>query len=369
MNKSMPLRTAVVLAGGYGTRLYPLTQTRAKSLLPLAGVPLMRRLLTYLEKNGFDRIVVTLSNFSDQIKQDLKSFECKADLKFSEEQTPKGTAGSVRNARRHLKDSFLVIQGDTVTDIDLSRPIGFHSRHGEVATILLKERNDVTGLGVVDLDPLSNISRFAEKPSFSEEKPRLVSTGIYLLEPEVMDHIPKGRPFDFAKDLFPKLLQEQRSIKGLQMGGYWVDVGTPKAYRDASMWTLQSLVRNGDLKHPIAGNSAVGEGAVVHKGALVERCVLESGVTVANGAVLRDSVILERTTVDAWAVVDSAIIGEDCHVGRGAWIGAEAVLGGRVEVMPNTAVGRNSVISAISIVGADRERMGDLPFTGASLAK
>ena len=196
----MPMKQAAILAGGLGTRLRPLTLTRAKSLLPLAGVPLIHRLVRYLDDNGFDTIVITLNNFSGQIKESFENFNSRASLRFSEENSPLGTAGSVKNAARYINEkSFLVIQGDTLTDfnLDIARAFHFEERK-RIATILLKERSDVVGLGVVDLDTQSIISRFVEKPSLTNGLSSLVSTGIYLLEPEVLDYIPDDQPYDFC---------------------------------------------------------------------------------------------------------------------------------------------------------------------------
>jgi mannose-1-phosphate guanylyltransferase / phosphomannomutase len=358
-------KKAVILAGGYGTRLYPLTQTRAKSLLPIAGVPLIRRLVGYLEKNGFETIVITLNNFSEQIRQNLKGMDSQADIILSEEPTPLGTAGSVKYASRYFDDSFLVIQGDTVTDFDLSRAKTFHSSHGEAATILLREQVDVAGLGVVDLDLESNVSQFVEKPTFSDGRARLISTGIYLLEPSVLEHVPPGQPFDFAKDLFPKLLRAGVKIKGARMDGYWIDMGTTRAYLDASMWYLESFVRQslkatGYSDPQVVGNSLVRSGSYVGPGARVDNCVIEEGAVVENGALISNSIVLERSKIEAGARIDSAIIGEDCKIGSGSSVEFGAVLGGQVIVKPNASVGGGSVISAKSVVGPTFAQRGPL---------
>lgn len=370
------MREAVILAGGYGTRLYPLTQTRAKSLLPIAGVPLMHRLVKYLEKNGFEKIIVTLNNFSTQIKASLEGLDCSAELKFSEERIPLGTAGSVRNARRHISDAFLVVQGDSLTDINLGKAKEFHIGHRAMGTILLQQREDVTGLGVVDLDSRNNISRFVEKPTLSDDHSRLISTGIYFLEPIVLDHIPAKQPFDFAKDLFPLLLKKGRKIKGVPVDGYWIDIGTPKSYKEACKWFLR-LVADHAPKYPdqlgrtfnsdqlingrsdawdspsnstSVGPSMIRAGCSIDKQATVDGSILESGVSVGKGAIVRDSIVMEGARIDGAAILESAIIGEGCHVGTGSNIGRESVLGGYVEIEPSVAVKENSIIPAKSVV-------------------
>lgn len=385
----MAMKHAVILAGGLGTRLHPLTLTRAKSLLPLAGVPLIHRLVRYLDDNGFDTIVITLNNFSGQIKESFENFNSRASLRFSEESSPLGTAGSVKNAKRYINEkNFLVIQGDTLTDFNLDIARAFHFEDRErIATILLKERRDVNGLGVVDLDTQSIISRFVEKPSFTDGLSNLVSTGIYLLEPEVLDYIPDNQPYDFAKDLFPELMLQGLRIKGLPMAGYWIDIGTPKAYREACLSFLRSTTRqprgpphhrqidrypaNVELSTQVlpqfssfSSKGLIGAGCSIDKRALVEGCILEKNVTVGSGAILRDSVILENSKIDACAVIASAIIGEGCHIGYGSGIGRGAVLGGFVKARSFSFVKQNSVIPAKSIIepalssGVSRARDG-----------
>lgn len=373
------MKEAVILAGGYGTRLYPLTQTRAKSLLPLAGVPLIHRLVKYLESNGYEKIVVTLNNFSNQIKTSLKELKCRAELIFSEERIPLGTAGSVKKASRYITDTFLVIQGDIITDIGLSRARAFHFKQDAIGTILLKERQDVTGLGVVDLDSRRNIRGFVEKPTFSDSMNRLVSTGIYLLDPRVLDYIPSKRPFDFARDLFPALLQKGLRLKGLPVEGYWIDVGTPRLYKEASRWFLNLLGRHSPsmpanrlgqlvdsdrvINSPTSiivrkdsGNIGVASVSMIRacssidRQATIDGCVLEKRVVVGKGAILRDSIILEDSKIDDGVIIESSIVGEGCHLGRGSSIGSESVLGGYVEVRPNVAIKENSVIPAKSVV-------------------
>ena len=373
------MKEAVILAGGYGTRLYPLTQTRAKSLLPLAGVPLMNRLVKYLESNGFEKIVITLNNFSNQIRESLSKLDCKAEVKFSEERTPLGTAGSVKNAGRHINDTFLVIQGDSLSDINLKSPMAFHIGQKATGTILLQERRDVTGLGVVDLDSENNIRGFIEKPVFSDGLSRLISTGIYILEPRFLDHIPKNQPYDFAKNLFPALLRKGLQLKGLPVSGYWIDIGTPKSYKEACRLFLKLISEHApkytdQLGHLFASdrltdfrrsdqsdsfNSSTAQPFLllaccsIDKHAIFVGCILESGVTVGKGAILHDSIILEGTKVDSGAVIESAVVGEQCRIGRGSALGRESVLGGYVEVMPTVSVRENAVVPARSIVGPD----------------
>lgn len=336
----------------------------------------MHRLVRYLENNGFEKIIITLNNYSNQIRESLNEFDCEAELKFSEERIPLGTAGSVRNASKDINDNFLVIQGDSLTDINLKLPMSFHLEQKPIGTILLQERFDVTGLGVVDLDSRNNIRGFVEKPAFSDGLSRLISTGMYFLEPSILDHIPREEPFDFARDLFPALLRKGYELKGLPVSGYWIDIGTPKSYREACKWFLNLVSEHAPKSFDKLGNTVTSNGLTyfgttarsdlvnslaaepsmirascsIDKQAIVEGCVLESGVTVGKGAILHDSIILEGAKVESGAVVESAIIGEECRIGRDSSVGRESVLGGYVEVMPTVSIRENAVVPAKSTV-------------------
>ena len=369
-------KQAVILAGGYGTRLYPLTQTRAKSLLPVVGVPLIHRIVRYLEKNGFNQIIVTLNNFSDQIKESFREFDTPAEIIFSEESVPLGTAGSVKNAKKHISGTFLVMQGDSLTNIDLAGAEKFHFEQKAMATILLQERKEVKGFGVVDIDGESNVSRFVEKPSISGGGPRLISTGLYLLDAKTLDYIPEEKPYDFAKDLFPSLLRMGAKLKGVPVEGYWIDIGTPNAYREANQSFLKRLTEQLPVTNAarlgqaissealvdkvsfgkglgswfLVGTSLVREKSSIDKKAIIENSVIEKGVSVASGAVLRDSVILEGSVVEAGATAESAIVGEGRQLGRGSGVGYGAVVGGYVRIEPSARVSENSIVPPKSVV-------------------
>lgn len=367
---------AVILAGGLGTRLFPLTQTRAKPLLPLAGAPMLHRIVRYLEKSGFDTVIVAVGNHSRQVRQSLRDVRS-VDVIFSEESFPLGTAGSVKNASKYLSDAFVVIQGDNVTDMSLAAARSFHASRGGIATLLLKEKEDATGLGVVDLKWGSQVSRFVEKPHFSVRRSSLVNTGVYLLEPEILDQIPRGVPFDFGNDLFPKLLDKGFLVNGLPMGGYWIDVGTPSAYKEACRWFLTSMtegvpaevpgvqpgrtmlvgrdsfIQNGLDSWTVIGPSMVRAGCQIEGRAVIDGCILERGVSVGPGAILRDSVILEDSKIEAGAVVESAIVGEGCRLGENSRVEGGTVIGGYVETGSAVRLGPGSVVPARSLLGTE----------------
>ncbi len=222
---------AVVLAGGLGTRLYPLTRKTAKCMLPVNGKPLLEHIIQYLASYGFREIIVTVGNKQQIMKHFDNGSKFGVKLHYSVERKALGTAGSLKNAERLVTDTTLVMQGDTLTNFRLNEIIAFHNEKRALATIALTSVKDTKGYGLAVIDENKRITKFEEKPAriFSN----LVNSGIYVLERKVLDNIPKNRKFDFARDLFPLLLRKKLPLYGIEVSGYWFDVGTPESYRNA----------------------------------------------------------------------------------------------------------------------------------------
>ncbi len=226
---------AVILAGGLGTRLYPLTRSTAKCMLPVDGKPLLEHIILYLASYGLKEIVVTLGMKHKQIIDyfgDGSSYN--VNLIYSIERKSLGTAGSVKKAARHLHETALVMQGDTLTNFNLAKAIAFHKKRKAMVTIALTHVKDPTGYGIAVIGKRSRILRFEEKPRhyFSN----LANAGIYVVERKALDYIPRGRMFDFSRDLFPKLLEKKLPVYGVGMRGYWFDIGTPASYEKANTY-------------------------------------------------------------------------------------------------------------------------------------
>lgn len=223
---------AVVLAGGLGTRLYPLTRKTAKCMLPVNGKPLLEHIIQYLASYGFREIIVTVVNKQQQIMSYFGSgSQFSVKLHYSVERKALGTAGSLKNAERLITDTTLVMQGDTLTNFRLDEIIAFHNEKRALATIALASVQNTKGYGLALIDENKRITKFEEKPARSFSN--LVNSGIYVLERKALDHIPKNRKFDFGRDLFPLLLRKKLPLYGIEVNGYWFDVGTPESYRNA----------------------------------------------------------------------------------------------------------------------------------------
>jgi len=264
---------AIVLAGGEGQRLRPLTQSRPKPLLPVAGRPCVDFVLRSLVNSGVREIVITTAYMSDRlIRAIAEGLGYDASILYSFEGTPAGTAGSVKRVANFIDDTFVVAMGDVLVDLDLRPLIEFHRRKKSVATIALTEVEDPTEYGIVGLDKGGRIQRFKEKPSREEAFSNLANAGIYVLEPEVLDLIPDDRPCDFSKDVFPAILAKGLPLHGMKIEGVWVDIGRP---RDLVRASLEVLRREGKEQR-LLGIDPFGP-AIVGKGLQLEPDVRLAG--------------------------------------------------------------------------------------------
>lgn len=234
---------AVILAGGLGTRLYPLTRKTPKCMHLVNGKPLLEHIIKYLAGYNFRDIIVTLGKKHEQVSTYFgDGSRYNVSLQYSIERKTLGTAGSFKNAEKFLHGNTLVVQGDTLTNFDLEKIVGFHNKRRSLATIALTRVKDPTGYGVAVIDKEGRITRFKEKPE-KEFFSNLVNSGIYVLAQEILNHIPRNMMFDFSKNLFPELLKKKLPLYGIKVDGYWFDIGTPESYKNANEY-LQKRQRN-----------------------------------------------------------------------------------------------------------------------------
>src|SRR3990172_8549116 len=223
---------AVVMAGGEGTRLRPLTSNQPKPMVSIVGKPCMEHILELLRAHDFEEVVVTLAFMPQAIRSYFGDGESLGlTIDYSIEEEPLGTAGSVRLARAKLDDTFLVISGDALCDGDLGALVATHREKGAAVTIGLRRVDNPLEFGIVVTDEDGRVERFLEKPSWGQVFSDTINTGIYVIEPEALRHVPKKRPFDFSKELFPLLLEMGRPIYGHVLDGYWQDIGNLDQYR------------------------------------------------------------------------------------------------------------------------------------------
>jgi mannose-1-phosphate guanylyltransferase/phosphomannomutase len=355
---------AVVMAGGEGTRLRPLTSNQPKPMVPIVGKPCMEHILELLARHGLTDVVVTVAFLPQAIRSYFgDGSNLGVGIQYSVEPSPLGTAGSVRHAGERLDDTFLVISGDALCDIDLGRIIAFHRRKGAAVTIGLKAVENPLEFGIVVTEEGGRVERFLEKPSWGQVFSDTINTGIYVLEPEVLEHIPTDRPVDFSHELFPYLLDQGQPIYGLVCDGYWQDIGNLEQYRQANFDALDEKVELSIDGLKIPGEVWLGEGVEIDDVEGVEGpafigrystispdasvgpyTVLGPGTTLRERARVSRSVIDAGTYIGRSAVVEGAVLGRSCdvrahaHVHEDVAIGDQVTLGDQSVVHPGVRI-------------------------------
>ena len=355
---------AVVMAGGEGTRLRPLTSNQPKPMVPIVGKPCIEHILELLRGHGFDEVVITLAFMPQAIRSYFGDGDSlNMNIEYSVEELPLGTAGSVRLASSLLDETFLVISGDALCDVDLGALVDRHKETGAAVTIGLKSVDNPLEFGIVVTDEDGKVERFLEKPSWGQVFSDTINTGIYVLEPEVLKHVPVDGPYDFSKELFPLLLEMGRPIYGHVMEGYWQDIGNLDQYRQANFDALDEKVRLNVEGVQLRGNVWIGEGTDIHDVEEIEgpafignHCriardasigpytVLSNGVTLRERARTVRSVIDASTHVGRSALIEGAIIGRSCdirdhvRIQEGAAIGDEVTIGSESSIMPHVRI-------------------------------
>jgi mannose-1-phosphate guanylyltransferase len=314
---------AMVLAAGLGKRLRPLTFEVPKPLAPVANRPVMEHILALLARQGFGEVIANLSHLGDQIRERFGDGSALGvELSYSEERELLGTAGGVRNVAEFLTggddDSFLVISGDALTDIDLRAMRGFHDSHGGIATLAVKRVADTREYGVVIAGPDGRVQGFQEKPDPAEALSDLGNCGIYMFRREIFDHFPEREFVDWAMDVFPALLESDTSFYVHEIDAYWNDIGSLDEYRQGNFDALAGLVEvrlEGELVDDGAGDAELtgpillGSGAEVGAGAWVHGpAVIGADARVGARAQLREAVVLPGARVPEGAVLAGAIV-------------------------------------------------------------
>ncbi|WP_034270166.1 mannose-1-phosphate guanyltransferase [Actinospica robiniae] len=368
---------AVVMAGGEGTRLRPMTSSMPKPLLPVANRPIMEHVLRLLRRHGLTDTVVTVQFLASLVRNYFgDGEELGMSLYYANEEVPLGTAGSVKNAEEQLSgETFLVISGDALTDIDLSALIAYHKAKGALVTVCLTRVQDPVEFGITITDEEGRVERFLEKPTWGQVFSDTVNTGIYVMEPEVFDYFEPGTQVDWSSEVFPQLLAEGKPIYGYVAEGYWEDVGTHESYVKAQADVLTGAVETeidgfetapgvfvaegaeidpaAILKGPcyigpyakieagveLREYTVIGSNVVVKAGAFLHRAVVHSNVYIGPQANLRGCVIGKNTDVmRAVRIEDGVVVGDECLIEE------ESVLSGGVRVYPFKTVEAGAVV-------------------------
>ena len=367
---------AVVMAGGEGSRLRPLTSSMPKPLVPVAGRPIMEHILLHLRRHQLRDVVATVQYMGASIRNYFgDGSEQGVALTYSVEDSPLGTAGSVMLARAQLNETFVVISGDSLTDIDLGAAARFHRERKALATIVLKPVPNPLEYGVVVVDEGGAVQRFIEKPSWGEVISDLANTGIYILDPAVFEFFRPGEVTDWSGDVFPKLLKEGEHVFGWIADGYWEDVGSHPAYVKANFDCLEGRVkvqlpgdRVGDSTwiHPDAevfpgarvdGPALIGAGAKIRNGAWVNGpavigayTTVDSGVKISNSIVWDHSYIGLNSRLRGAVVCRSVTVKNGCLLEEGSVIGSEVTIGSGSTVNANVRIWPNKEVEPGAVV-------------------
>lgn len=319
---------AVVLVGGFGTRLRPLTLTTPKQMLPIANRPMIERVLEHLAAHGIDEAVLSLGYRPDAFASAYPDGKCAGvRLHYAVEPEPLDTAGAIRFAAHDagIAERFVVLNGDVLTDFDVAGLVDFHDRHGAEATIALHPVADPSRYGVVPTDTEGRVVAFVEKPPPDRAPTNLINAGIYVLEASVLDRIPSGHPVSVERETFPAIVADG-NLYAMASDAYWIDTGTPQEYIQAQL----------DLVDGARGKPepAVDPDAYVQSGAAAERSIIGRGAKVADGAVLVDAVVLPEACIETNARVARSIVGAAAIVERGAVLDDYTVIGNGERVAP-----------------------------------
>ncbi len=330
----------LILAGGKGTRLRPLTLNTPKPVVPVANSPFLLFQIDLMRSAGIDEIILSLSYQPRKIEDLLKDgSDYGVWIRYAVEGTPLGTGGAFKNAEEHIDSTAVVFNGDVLTDIDLAAVVAHHRKKGAVATIVLSPVENPSAYGLVETNPDGWIQRFIEKPGPDEITCNTINAGIYVLEPTVLKYMPKGEPYSFERGLFPTLLEHKEPVLSFISTNYWIDIGTPQKYLEVHHDILSHKFASPRVAKSALDRATLAAGTVVDEKSLIDQDVtIREGVRIENSVIgknckidvgvhIVDSVLWSGTTIDADARIVGSLVGKGCYIGRSANLRTGVVLG------------------------------------------
>jgi NDP-sugar pyrophosphorylase family protein len=338
---------ALILIGGFGTRLRPLTCTRPKALFPIVNKPLLQWTYEKLASNGVDEVILAVSRLTEyHIKQQRLS-KCGLTVKYSHDppKMPLGTAGPIKKAEKLIghSDSFLVLNGDLITDISYREMIQSHVEGKAVATIALHEVDDPSRYGVAELAGGNIIKRFVEKPPKGTEPSKLINAGVYVLSPKIFNYIPSGRAVSMEREVFPRLAEEN-ALFGHKVGGLWIDIGRPEEYLQTNKMLLETCAdkQRKNIKFECKDPVAIDKGVSIGENSVIGPCaILGKNVVVGQNVQIRDSVIFEGAKIGDDVVICGALIGEAAQIGKKAKVTEGCIIADHAKVKDGTLLHEN----------------------------
>jgi mannose-1-phosphate guanylyltransferase len=330
----------LILAGGKGTRLRPLTLNTPKPIVPVANAPFLLYQIDLMLSAGIQEVILSLSYQPRKIEDLLKDgTDYGIGIRYAVEGTPLGTGGAFKNAEEHIDSTTVVFNGDVLTGLDLAAVVARHKETNAVATLVLTPVDNPSAYGLVETEPDGSVRRFVEKPGPNEITCNTINAGVYILEPSVLKYMPKDEPYSFERGLFPTLLERKERVVSFILDKYWIDIGTPKKYlevhhdilagRFLSRRVPASALDRAALPQNVSidDRSIIDTDVTIRSGVRIENSVIGRNCKIEEGAEIVDSVIWPGNTLDTDSRVEGAIVGKGCYVGRSVTLRPGVVLG------------------------------------------
>lgn len=342
----------MILAGGFATRLRPLSCTRPKTLFPIVNKPLLEWIFEKLAKNNIEEAILAVNGLTAFHVKQKRILKHGLRIKYSIDppKTPLGTGGPIKNAEKLIGnlETFMVLNGDIFADLSYIEILKKHEERGNIATIALHEVEDPSRYGVAELDQDCRVKRFLEKPTKGTAPTNYINAGIYVLSPKIFQYLPKGKKVSMEREVFPKLAQEGQ-LYGHVFQGLWKDIGKPKEYLQANKTLLSALAKTQkpknagkfELRNPVAIDKGVHIGA---KSIIGPYTVLGKNVTVGKKARISESVILSEVKIDDSANINGAIIGENAAIGKKVRISKGCIIGDQAKIRDNIALAKETSV-------------------------
>jgi NDP-sugar pyrophosphorylase family protein len=340
------LLKALILIGGFGTRLRPLSCTRPKALFPIVNKPLLQWTFERLAKSGIDEVILAVNKLTGfHIKQQrIRRYGLKVKFSYDPPKMPLGTAGPIKKAEKLIgnEESFMVLNGDLITEMDYNELVQKHKENDAVATIALHRMEDPSRYGVAEITDENQIKRFTEKPPKGKEPSKLINAGVYVLSPKIFDYIPKGRAVSMEREIFP-ILAEEKLLYGHEVSGLWIDIGKPEDFLNTNKILLDSTIcarRNSkfNLVKPVAvdKNVIIGENSVVGP-----YTILGKNVSIGKNVKISNSVVFEDAKIDDNACLEGVLIGEAAKIGKNVRISEGCIIADHAKVKDGALLTEN----------------------------
>jgi len=342
---------AVILVGGEGTRLYPLTCNMPKAMVPVLNIPFLEHVIHYLSYHQVNDIILAQSRPSQSIESYLgDGSQFGVRLNYSIEDAPLGTAGAVKNAEKYLNEAFLVLNGDVFSDLDITAMIDFHLERKAKATIALTPVDDPTSYGLIETNAQDRVTRFLEKPSWSQVTTNMINAGTYVLEPEILAQIPPHANFSFERELFPLLLGQGKPIYAYPSPAYFIDIGTPEKYLQLhqdllsgkssqyGLATREVVIGEKSYIHPTAqtmgpiligrncsigqsvkllGPVVIGDGCTILEGAVIEQSIIWRNAQLGQQVKLKNSIVADNCCLNDYSIIEESVLADNVTVVSG----------------------------------------------------